>query len=149
MEAPQARREKRSFRVICLLEGPQSEAEALTQLPQVTFTQADFNSTIQNLDDPVVITLQLGDLLVKKVLLDPGSSADVLFYSTFQKMKLSNNILQSTGGDLVSLSGKRVPIIGSVWLQTTLGEHPLSKICDIQYLVVDYFSPYNLIIGRL
>ncbi|XP_072062158.1 uncharacterized protein [Arachis hypogaea] len=63
-------------------------------------------------------------------------------------MKLSNNILQSTGGDLVGFSGERVPIMGSVWLQTTLGEHPLSKTCDIQYLVVDYFSPYNLILGR-
>ncbi|XP_072076839.1 uncharacterized protein [Arachis hypogaea] len=94
------------------------------------------------------MTLQLGDLLVKKVLLDPGSSADVLFYSTFQKMKLSNNILQSTGGDLVGFSGERVLIIGSVWLQTTLGEHPLSKTCDIQYLVVDCFSPYNIILGR-
>ncbi|XP_016200081.1 uncharacterized protein LOC107641087 [Arachis ipaensis] len=139
---------KRSFRAICSLEGPQSEVENSAQLPQVTFTQADFKSNIQNLDDPVVITLQLGDLLVKKVLLDPGSSADVLFYSTFQKMKLSNNILQSTGGDLVGFSGKRVPIMGSVWLQTLLGEHPLSKTCDIQYLVVDCFSPYNLILGR-
>ncbi|XP_072064320.1 uncharacterized protein [Arachis hypogaea] len=139
---------KRSFRAICSLEGPQNEIENPTQLPQLTFTQADYNSSIQNLDDPVVITLQLGDLLVKKVLLDPGSSADVLFYSTFQKMKLSNNILQSTGGDLVGFSGKRVPIIGSVWLQTTLGEHPLSKTCDIQYLVVDCFSPYNIILGR-
>ncbi|XP_016207350.1 uncharacterized protein LOC107647814 [Arachis ipaensis] len=139
---------KRSFRSICSLEGPQSETENPTQLPQLTFTQADYNSSIQNLDDPVVITLQLGDLLVKKVLLDPGSSADVLFYSTFQKMKLSNNILQSTGGDLVGFSGERVPIIGSVWLQTTLGEHPLSKTCDIQYLVVDCFSPYNIILGR-
>ncbi|XP_072088602.1 uncharacterized protein [Arachis hypogaea] len=98
------------------------------------YASGDYNSSIQNLDDPVVITLQLGDLLVKKVLLDPGSSADVLFYSTFQKMKLSNNILQSTEGDLVGFSGKRVPIIGSVWLQTTLGENPLSKTCDIQYL---------------
>ncbi|XP_072080867.1 uncharacterized protein [Arachis hypogaea] len=118
------------------------------QQPEVTFTHADFNSSIQNLDDPVVVTLQLGDLLVKKVLLDPGSSADVLFYSTFQKMKLSNNMLQSTGGDLVGFSGERVPILGSVWLQTTLGEHPLSKTYDIQYLVVDCFSPYNLILGR-
>ncbi|XP_057761927.1 uncharacterized protein LOC130982084 [Arachis stenosperma] len=139
---------KRSFRAICLLEGPQNKIENPTQLPQLTFTQADYNSSIQNLDDPVVITLQLGDLLVKKVLLDPGSSADVLFYSAFQKMKLSNNILQSTGGDLVDFSGERVPIIGSVWLQTTLGEHPLSKTCDIQYLVVDCFSPYNIIFGR-
>ncbi|XP_072066687.1 uncharacterized protein [Arachis hypogaea] len=139
---------KRSFRSICSLDGPQSDTQNPTQLPQLTFTQADYISSIQNLDDPVVITLQLGDLLVKKVLLDPGSSADVLFYSTFQKMKLSNNILQSTGGDLVGFSGERVPIIGSVWLQTTLGEHPFSKTCDIKFLVVDCFSPYNIILGR-
>nr|XP_025693487.1 uncharacterized protein LOC112795655 [Arachis hypogaea]XP_025693488.1 uncharacterized protein LOC112795655 [Arachis hypogaea] len=63
-------------------------------------------------------------------------------------MKLSNNMLKSTGGDLVGFSGERVPILGSVWLQTTLGEHPLSKTNDIQYLVVDCFSPYKLILGR-
>ncbi|XP_057733872.1 uncharacterized protein LOC130949061 [Arachis stenosperma] len=139
---------KRSFRAICLVNGPQREAQHATQLPKVTFTHADFDSSIQNLDDPVVITLQLGDLLVRKVLLDPGSSADVLFYSTFQKMKLSDNILQTTGGDHVSFSGERVPVLGSVLLKITLGEHPLSKTCDIQYLVVDCFSPYNLILGR-
>ncbi|XP_025625630.1 uncharacterized protein [Arachis hypogaea] len=139
---------KRSFRAICSVHGPQQDVEMTNQQPEVTFTHADFNSSIQILDDPVVVTLQLGDLLVRKVLLDPGSSADVLFYSTLQKMKLSDNMLQSTGGDLVGFSGERVPILGSVWLQTTLGEHPLSKTNDIQYLVVDCFSPYNLILGR-
>ncbi|XP_057756124.1 uncharacterized protein LOC130975331 [Arachis stenosperma] len=114
----------------------------------MTFTHANFDCNVQNLDDLVVITLQLGDLLVRKVLLDPRSSADVLFYSTFQKMNLSDNILQPTGGDLVGFSGEQVPILGSIWLQTTLGEHPLSKTCDIQYLVVDCFSPYNLILSR-
>ncbi|XP_072089283.1 uncharacterized protein [Arachis hypogaea] len=139
---------KRSFRAICSVDRPKQDVTITKAQPEVTFTHADFNSNIQNLDDPVVVTLQLGDLLVKKVLLDPGSSADVLFYSTFQKMKLSDNMLQSTGGDLVGFSGERVPILGSVWLQTTLGEQPLSKTNDIQYLVVDCFSPYNIILGR-
>ncbi|XP_072060402.1 uncharacterized protein [Arachis hypogaea] len=139
---------KRSFRTIYSADVPKQNVTISNPQPEVTFTHADFNSNIQNLDDPVVITLQLGDLLVKKVLLDPGSSADVLFYSTFQKMKLSDNTLQSTGGDLVGFSGERVPVLGSVWLQTTLGEQPLSKTNDIQYLVVDCFSPYNLILGR-
>ncbi|XP_072094204.1 uncharacterized protein [Arachis hypogaea] len=139
---------KRSFRAICSVDGTKQDATISNSQPEVTFTHADFNSNIQNLDDPVVITLQLGDLLVKKVLLDPGSSADALFYSTFQKMKLSDNMLQPTGGDLVGFSGERVPVLGSVWLQTTLGEQSLSKTNDIQYLVVDCFSPYNLILGR-
>ncbi|XP_057739694.1 uncharacterized protein LOC130956702 [Arachis stenosperma] len=63
-------------------------------------------------------------------------------------MKLSNNILQPYLGDLVGFSGERVPVLGSVWLQTTLGEQPLYKTQDIQYLVVDCFSPYNVILGR-
>ncbi|XP_072081901.1 uncharacterized protein [Arachis hypogaea] len=37
-------------------------------------------------------------------------------------MKLSNNILQPSTGDLVGFSGEKVPVMGSVWLQTTLGE---------------------------
>ncbi|XP_072077872.1 uncharacterized protein [Arachis hypogaea] len=126
----------------------QIQQQTLPHSPQITFQTADHNNSTANLDDPVVISLQLGDLLVKKVLLDPRSSVDVLFYSTFQKMKLSSNILQPFTGDLVGFSGERVPVMGSVWLQATLGEFPSSKTSDIQYLVVDCFSPYNLILGR-
>ncbi|XP_072078031.1 uncharacterized protein [Arachis hypogaea] len=71
----------------------------LTVFPEVLQT-ADHDNSVANLDDPVVISLQLGDLLVKKVLLDPGSSANILFYSTFRKMKLSNNVIQPSTGDL-------------------------------------------------
>ncbi|XP_057745483.1 uncharacterized protein LOC130963376 [Arachis stenosperma] len=133
---------KRSYRAMLSIEANQTQQQTLPQFLQITFQTADHNTNVANLDDPVVITLQLGDLLVKKVLLDPGSSADVLFYSTFQKMKLSSNILQPSTGNLVGFSSERVPVMGS------LGEFPSSKTSDIQYLVVDCFSPYNLILGR-
>ncbi|XP_057756293.1 uncharacterized protein LOC130975525 [Arachis stenosperma] len=98
-----------------------------------TSSTVDHDNSVANLDGPVIISLQLEDLLVKKVLLDSRSSADILFYSTFQKIKLSSNILQPSTRDLVGFSGERVPVMGSVWLQTTLGEFPLSKTSDIQY----------------
>nr|XP_025617189.1 uncharacterized protein LOC112709521 [Arachis hypogaea] len=139
---------KRSYRAILSINSDQNQQQSPPTSPQITFQTADHNNIITNLDDPVVISLQLGDLLIKKVLLDPGSSADVLFYSTFQKMKLSDNIIRPYTGDLVGFSGERVPVISSVWLQTTLGKFPLSKTSDIQYLVVDCFSPYNIILGR-
>ncbi|XP_072088167.1 uncharacterized protein [Arachis hypogaea] len=80
--------------------------------------------------------------------MDPGSSADVLFYSTFQKMKLSDKNLQPSSGELVGFSGERVSIRGYICLQTTFGEYPNSKTIDIQYLVVDCKSPYNINMGR-
>nr|XP_025682159.1 uncharacterized protein LOC112783427 [Arachis hypogaea] len=139
---------KRTYRAMLAVEDTPHNPTPVHNIPELTFGHADLNAAHTNYDDPVVISIQLADLIVKKVLLDPGSSADILFFSTFQKMKLSTNILQQYSGELVGFSGERVPVMGSVWLQTTLGEHPLSKTQDIQYLVVDCFSPYNAILGR-
>ncbi|XP_016173632.1 uncharacterized protein LOC107616151 [Arachis ipaensis] len=59
----------------------------------------------------------MGELTVKKVLLDRGSSADVLFYSTFKKMHFSDNALQPSPGELVGFSGERVSdnMVGTVY----------------------------------
>nr|XP_025665327.1 uncharacterized protein LOC112764025 [Arachis hypogaea] len=138
---------KRTYRAMLAVDADHNSAP-IPDVPELTFRSTDFNSRHTNYDDPVVVSIQLGDLIVRKALLDPGSSADVLFFTTFQKMKLSTNILQPYSGDLVGFSGERVPVLGSAWLQTTLGEQPLSITQDIQYLVVDCFSPYNVILGR-
>ncbi|XP_015955016.1 uncharacterized protein LOC107479390 [Arachis duranensis] len=139
---------KRSYRAMLAIEGtiqPRKDKE-----PDVTisFNQADFKSASPNLDDPVVISIQVGELLVRKILLDPGSSADVLFYSTFTKMKLSEKLIQPSSGEIIGFSGERVSIMGHIWLKTTMGEIPMSKSIDIQYLIVDCYSPYNIILGR-
>ncbi|XP_072052199.1 uncharacterized protein [Arachis hypogaea] len=139
---------KRTYRAMLAVTDAPKVPQPNQHFPEMTFRSTDFTHTDANYDDPVVISVQLGDLIVRKVLLNPGSSADVLFFTTFEKMKLSSNILQPYHGDLVGFSGERVPVLGSVWLQTTLGEQPLFKTQDIQYLVVDCFSPYNLILGR-
>ncbi|XP_072086977.1 uncharacterized protein [Arachis hypogaea] len=116
--------------------------------PEISFLPKDYKVKNRNLDDPVVISAQVGEPLVKKVLTDLRSSTDVLFYSTFQKMKLSDKALQPSTGELVGFSGERVPIRGYIWLQTTLENYPDYKTMDIQYLVVDCKSPYNIILGR-
>ncbi|XP_057719195.1 uncharacterized protein LOC130933583 [Arachis stenosperma] len=139
---------KRTYRAMLTVTDAFKGPQPVQDFPEMTFHSTDFSHTDTNYDDPVVISVQLEDLIVRKVLLDPGSSANVLFFTTFEKMNLSSNILQPCHGDLIGFSGERVPVLGSVWLQTTLGEQPLFKTQDIQYLVVECFSPYNLILGR-
>ncbi|XP_072054440.1 uncharacterized protein [Arachis hypogaea] len=139
---------KRSYRAMMTMNGTQQDSPASTSSATINFSTSDFKSRTPNLDDPVVISVSMGALTVKKVLLDPGSSTDVLFYSTFKKMQLSDNSLQPSGGELAGFSGERVPISGYIWLRTTLGEPPNSKTLYIQFLVVDCASPYNIILGR-
>ncbi|XP_072062299.1 uncharacterized protein [Arachis hypogaea] len=116
--------------------------------PEISFLPKDYKATDCNLDNPVVISAQVEEPLVKKVLMDPGSSVDVLFYSTFQKIKLSDKAIQLSSRELVGFAGEQVPIRGYIWLQTTLGNYLDYKTVDIQHLVVDCRSPYNIILGR-
>ncbi|XP_072054212.1 uncharacterized protein [Arachis hypogaea] len=139
---------KKSYRTMMTMEGSHQNSIVLTLAAHISFNTDNFKSQTPNLDDPVVISVHMGELTVKKVLLDPGSSADVQFYSTFKKMQLSDKALQPSGGELAGFSGDRVPISGYVWLRTTLGEFPNFKTLDIQFLVVDCVSPYNIILGR-
>ncbi|XP_015949106.1 uncharacterized protein LOC107474031 [Arachis duranensis] len=115
---------------------------------EITFNQADICSVAPHSNDPVVISIQTGELLVRKVLLDPGSSADVLFYTTFLKMIISERLVQPSSRELVGFSSERVPIKGYIWLKTVIGNHPSSRNIDIQYLIVDCPSPYNIILER-
>ncbi|XP_016192948.1 uncharacterized protein LOC107633865 [Arachis ipaensis] len=139
---------KRSYRTMMTMERSHQSLPTPTSTAHISFSKDDYKSQAPNLDNPVVISVHMGELTVKKVLLDPGSSADILFYSTFKKMQLSDKALQPSGGELAGFSGERVPIAGYVWLRTTLGEPPNSKTLDIQFLVVDCVSPYNIILGR-
>ena len=56
------------------------------RMPPITFTDLDFTGTDPNQDDPMVITVELQNFAVKKVLVDQGSSVDILYWKTFRKL---------------------------------------------------------------
>jgi hypothetical protein len=64
----------------------------------ITFTEEDFRlkSAIHN--DAMVIEVNIAGWVIRKVLVDNGSSVDILFLKTFEKMNLSQHMLdpQST-----------------------------------------------------
>jgi len=50
----------------------------------ITFTSDDYEGIVPHDDDPMVMTLQIFNWDVKRVLIDPGSSADILYYDTLK-----------------------------------------------------------------
>lgn len=48
-------------------------------MPSVTFTNAHFHGVDHQQDDPMVIIIELENFTVKKVLVDQGSSVDILY----------------------------------------------------------------------
>ncbi|XP_015960038.1 uncharacterized protein LOC107483914 [Arachis duranensis] len=54
--------------------------------PEISFLPKDYKATDRNLDEPVVISTQVEEPLVKKILMDPGSSANVQYQRLMDKM---------------------------------------------------------------
>jgi hypothetical protein len=60
----------------------------------------------------MVIEVNIAGWVISKVLVDNGSSADILFMKTFEKMNLSPHMLQRPEYPLLGFGGKPIKPVG-------------------------------------
>ena len=99
-------------------------------------------------DDALVVSIRVGDYNTYRVLVDNKSSADILYYLAFQQMQIDRERLVPTNTSLVGFGGTKVYPLGAVTLLVTIGDYPQQITRDVTFLVVDWSSVYNAIIGR-
>ncbi|KAJ1410850.1 hypothetical protein SESBI_21659 [Sesbania bispinosa] len=73
-------------------------------------------------DDPMVIDIVMAKYKVQRVLVDQGSSADILYWSTFQRLQIPQEWLLPFSGSLIGFAGDSVEVRGYVDVMTTFGE---------------------------
>ncbi|XP_048498080.1 uncharacterized protein LOC125496617 [Beta vulgaris subsp. vulgaris] len=116
-------------------------------MPSVAFTSEDARGIIYPHDDPLVVSLQISTTMVYRVLVDGGSSANILYKETFERMGLETACLKPTSYPVIGFTGAFVPE-GNVKLAVKLGEGFHSRDMMVEFLVVDILAAYNAIIGR-
>jgi len=112
------------------------------------FTKADLRDVVPHDNDPVVISVVTAGRKVHRVLVDQGSSADVMFWSTFNKLQLSPDLLRPYTGCLYGFAGDQVEVRGYLELGTTFTDGTTFRTESIRYLVVNANSAYNILLGR-
>ena len=83
-----------------------------------------------------------------KVLVNNGSSTDILYYPAFQQMGIDRERLIPTNTPLVGFGGMRVLPLGAITLSVVVGDYPQQIAKDMTFLMVDCSSAYNAILGR-
>ncbi|XP_050256398.1 uncharacterized protein LOC126701956 [Quercus robur] len=116
--------------------------------PVINFSEDDARRLHHPHDDTLVVSLQIGDYNMHRVLVDNGSSADILYYPAFQQMRIDKERLSPTNSPLVGFGGTKVFLLDAITLAVTAGDYPQQITKEITFLVVDYSSAYNAILGR-
>jgi hypothetical protein len=114
----------------------------------ITFSDEDYEGVYLPHSDALVVTMVMANHKIHRVLLDNGNSADILYKSAFDLMKIGREKISAFRFPLVGFAGEQVMPLGSIELQVTVGSPPAQKTIPVKFLIVDQPSAYNAIFGR-
>ena len=121
---------------------------ARKESPIIGFSEEDARRLHHPHDDALVVSVRVGDYNMHRVLVNNGSSTDILYYPVFQQMEIDRARLIPTNALLIGFGGTRVFPLGAVTLLVTVGNYLQQITRDVTFLMVDYLSAYNGILGR-
>ena len=114
----------------------------------LVFTKGDLQDVVPHDNDPTVISVVTAGRKVHHVLVDQGSSADVMFWMTFKRLQLSPDMIRPYDGCLYGVAGDQMEVCEHLELRTTFRDGTASRTESIKYLVGNASSAYNMLLGR-
>ncbi|RWW72476.1 hypothetical protein BHE74_00019720 [Ensete ventricosum] len=100
-------------------------------------------------DDALVVTARIANACIRRIMIDIGSSVDILYLDAFQKLRMTNRDLIPMTSILIGFTSDTITPVGIATLPVTFGNKPRTKTLMVHFMVVDLPSAYNVIIGRL
>ncbi|RDY13815.1 hypothetical protein CR513_01209, partial [Mucuna pruriens] len=96
----------------------------------------------------MVISVVVAEYKVERVLIDQGSSTNILYWSIYKKLGLKLTDMEPYVGKLYGFAGEHIQIKGLVELNAIFGERGYTRTISVSFMVVDVKASYNIIIGR-
>ena len=92
--------------------------------PIIEFSEEDARRLHHPHDDAIVVSIPMRGYNTHRVLIDNGSSTNILYYPTFQQMRIDKEWLVPTNTSLVRFKGTKVYPFDAVTLPVTVGDYP-------------------------
>ena len=91
-----------------------------------------------------MVTFRIGGYDVKRVMVDQGSGVEIMYPDLYKGLNLRPKDLRAYDSPLVSFDGKVVIPRGQIRLSVQAG----SEVVEMDFIVVDAYSPYTAIVAR-
>ncbi|CAJ2654250.1 unnamed protein product [Trifolium pratense] len=136
-----------------LLDGSSNRSASLDkpkgQSKPISFYMEELPGGAANSQIPLLIRVDMANMDVRRVLVDQGSSCDIMYSQLFTTLQLDETYLTPYfGSDLSGFNGATTKPWGYVDLLVTVGSEETAKTIKVKFLVVDCPSLYQCILGR-
>ena len=89
--------------------------------PTITFTDEDARQLHHPHNDAIVIAMTIANYTTRRVLIDNGSSANILYYPVFQQMRINKELLHPMNVPLIGFIGMKVLLVDTISLPVIVG----------------------------
>ncbi|RZR99542.1 hypothetical protein BHM03_00029107 [Ensete ventricosum] len=102
--------------------------------PEITF---ESESEYPDHDDSLVITAHIASPRVRRIMIDTGSSVDILYLDAFQKLGMTNRDLILMTSTLTGFTEDMITPVGIATLPMTFSDKPRTKTFMVPFMVVE------------
>jgi len=135
----------KDFEVYSVQKPPKSQKR---EAQVIGFSDDDYAGVSLPRTNALVLSLAIANHKIHRILINIGSSADILYRLAFELMKIERRKVVPARHSLVGFTREQVLPLGSIELPVMAGVYPRQRTIMVQFLIIDQPSAYNAILGR-
>ncbi|KAJ8425244.1 LOW QUALITY PROTEIN: hypothetical protein Cgig2_015851 [Carnegiea gigantea] len=103
-------------------------------------------TSLQN--DPLVVKMKVASAIARRILIDTASSVDIITWDCLKKLKYLRREIIPLVHPVLGFRGQEVNPTGMIRLPLRFGDKTKAKNLEVDFLVVDVPTTYNIILER-
>ncbi|KAJ8424279.1 hypothetical protein Cgig2_011180 [Carnegiea gigantea] len=99
-------------------------------------------------NDPLVVEMKIASAIVRRILIDTGSSMDIITWDCLKKLMYPGRAIVPLVHTVLGFGGQEVNPIGMIRLPLCFADKLKARNLEVDFLVVDVPTTYNVILAR-
>ncbi|XP_021850153.2 uncharacterized protein [Spinacia oleracea] len=116
--------------------------------PRIEICESDGGRVGTLHDDPLVVEFKISNMRVKRILIDTGSSSDIMSVEFLNRLAHDPKTIESIHYPIIGFGGSIIHPVGVITLLVRIGDRKDGRKMEVNFLIVKDLTAYNVILGR-
>ncbi|XP_056695021.1 uncharacterized protein [Spinacia oleracea] len=125
-----------------------SRKSTMGPFPRTEICESDGGRIATPHDDPLVMEIKISNMRVKHILVDTGSSSDIMSMECLNRLTHDPKATETIHYPIIGFGGSIIHPVGVISLSVRIGGRNDGRKMNVNFLVVKDLTAYNVILGR-